>query len=132
MQLFSGLQCTHTHTHTHTLVLNMSQIILFVYFRQFTPLLRPSLDLTVIDTPRSQGPISSPGGTMVVHWVNTCAFVIPLVPLRSRLDINSSAGKLKLMQSDDEFHKGDMGCSPVQLGNVSPTLPHLPTIRYLG
>ena len=50
--------------------------------------------------------------------------------LRSMLDIIVSRGKLKLLHAeyfaDVEFDKGDVGCSPVQMGNVPPTFPLLP------
>ena len=85
MQLHSGNQCTHAGAEY--------VLILFVYCRQFTPLLRRS---TVIDTPWSQGQVGSPGGAVVAHLVSTCTFVVPHVCLRSMLDINGSAGKFKL------------------------------------
>ena len=47
---------------------------------------------TLIVTLWSQGPVGSPGGTMVAHWVNTCTFIVPHMDLRSMLDINGSAG----------------------------------------
>ena len=66
---------------------------------------------------------------MLVHWANMCAFVVSNMYLCSMLDINDS-WQVEVNAdgfTDDEFHKGDIGCSPVQLGYVPPhPLPFLP------
>ena len=60
-----------------------------------TPLLRCLRDPFVTNTPWSQGPFSSPGGAVVVHRVDTGAFVVPHVRLRSWLDNFVNAGELR-------------------------------------
>ena len=89
MQLRSGHQCTHTGAEY---VLNNFICVL----QTIHPLLRCLPDPTVIDTPWSQDPVGSPGSTVVAHRVNTCTFVVSHMCLRSMLDINGSAGELKL------------------------------------
>ena len=60
---------------------------------------------------------------MMVHWADTCAFVVPHVCLYSGLDnfVNASnlmsAEYLALL----EAWKGDTGCSPVHMGKYAHT-----------
>ena len=64
-----------------------------------SPHLRHPAGPTVINTPWTHGPFSSPGSTVVVHQVNMCAFIVPHMHLRIVSDNNVNAGNLILMQS---------------------------------
>lgn len=53
----------------------------------------------------SQGPVSSQGGTVVVHWPNMWAFVVPLVHLPGMLMLAVWTNAEYFV--NDEFDKGD-------------------------
>ena len=91
--LASWHQCTHTDV-------EYSLNHLFVLCIECnSPLLNCQVGPTAINTPWSQFPVSFLWGTVVVHRMDTCFFIVPHVHLHSMLDSNVNAGKLTLMQS---------------------------------